>query len=259
MKERIIPILKWSAPVLCLLLSLFLRTAVRGYSFLSLVFFCIAGVIVCFYLIAMLKKRSAQTAKILHILLCGILCLGVLIYIVTSALILDAAQGDPDEDPAYIVVLGAGLRGSAPSPILSDRIRTAYTYLTEHPDAICIASGGQGEDEEISEAQCIFDHLTEMGIDPDRIWLEDRSTSTWENFKFTLDLIEKNTGSRPETLGGLSNDFHLFRAGIFAKKCGVTPIGIPAPTSSFTLRINYYLREVAGVWHYLILGGQYHD
>lgn len=253
------PILKWSAPVLCLLFSLFLRYAVRGYSFLSLVFFCIAGVNVCFYLIAILKKHRPGTAKALNILLCGILCLGILIYIVTGSLILDAARGDSGKDPQYIVVLGAGLRGDSPSPILSDRIQKAYTYLTEHPDAVCIASGGQGEDEQISEAQCIFNHLTQMGIDESRIWLEDRSTSTWENFKFTLNLIEQKTGSRPEQLGVLSNDFHLFRAGIFARQCGIDPIGIPAPTSNFTLRINYYLREVAGVWHYLILGGQYHD
>ena len=242
-----------------LLISLFLRTAVRGYSFLSLVFFCIAGVIVCFYLIAILKKHRPGTAKALNILLCGILCLGILIYIVTGSLILDAARGDSGKDPQYIVVLGAGLRGDSPSPILSDRIQKAYTYMTEHPDAVCIASGGQGEDEQISEAQCIFNHLTQMGIDESRIWLEDRSTSTWENFKFTLNLIEEKTGSRPEQLGVLSNDFHLFRAGIFARQCGIDPIGIPAPTSNFTLRINYYLREVAGVWHYLILGGQYHD
>ena len=253
------PILKWSAPVLCQLFSLYLRYAVRGYSFLSLVFFCIAGVIVCFYLIAILKKHRPGTAKALNILLCGILCLGILIYIVTGSLILDAARGDSGKDPQYIVVLGAGLRGDSPSPILSDRIQKAYTYMTEHPDAVCIASGGQGEDEQISEAQCIFNHLTQMGIDESRIWLEDKSTSTWENFKFTLNLIEQKTGSRPEQLGVLSNDFHLFRAGIFARQCGIDPIGIPAPTSNFTLRINYYLREVAGVWHYLILGGQYHD
>jgi uncharacterized SAM-binding protein YcdF (DUF218 family) len=252
-------LLKWLIVAFCLLVSLFLRTAVRGYSFLSLVFFCIAGVIVCFYLIAILKKHRPGTAKALNILLCGILCLGILIYIVTGSLILDAARGDSGKDPQYIVVLGAGLRGDSPSPILSDRIQKAYTYLTEHPDAVCIASGGQGEDEQISEAQCIFNHLTQMGIDESRIWLEDKSTSTWENFKFTLNLIEEKTGSRPEQLGVLSNDFHLFRAGIFARQCGIDPIGIPAPTSNFTLRINYYLREVAGVWHYLILGGQYHD
>ena len=251
-------LLKWLIPMVFLLGSLFLRTAVRGYSFLSLVCFCIAGVVSCYYLLHMLKPHSPQLAKVGHIILSSLLCVGILIYIVTGALILDAARGDEGE-PDYIVVLGAGLHGSQPSQILSDRIATAYQYLTDHPDVICIASGGQGVDEDISEAQCIFDHLTAMGIAPDRIWLEEKSTSTWENFRFTLNLIEEKRGSHPEKLGVLSNDFHLFRAKLFAKKCGIEPIGIPAPTSRFSLRVNYYLREVAGVWHYLILGGQYHD
>ncbi|MBE6976200.1 MAG: YdcF family protein [Ruminococcaceae bacterium] len=252
-------ILKWSAPAACLLLSLFLHTAVQGYSFLSLVFFCIAAIIVCFYLIGMMKTKHAKAAKILNTVLIGALSIGLLVYLVTGAFILDAAHRELSEVPEYIVVLGAGLRGSDPSPILSDRIHTAYAYLTEHPEVICIASGGQGENEDISEAQCIFEHLTEMGISEERIWLEDKSTSTWENFKFTLALIEEKTGGRPEKLGVLSNDFHLFRAGMFAEECGITPIGISAPTSQLLLRVNYYLREVAGVWHYLILGGQYHD
>lgn len=251
-------LLKWLIPIFCLLVSLFLRTAVRGYSFLSLVFFCIAGVISGYYLLHILKPHLPQLAKIGHIILTSILCVGILIYIVTGALILDAAQGD-DGQPDYIVVLGAGLHGSQPSQILTDRINTAYRYLTDHPDVICIASGGQGADEEISEAQCIFDQLTAMGIDESRIWLEDKSTSTWENFRFTMDLIRRKTGTAPEQLGVLSNDFHLFRAKLFARRSGVDPIGIPAPTSRFSLRVNYYLREVAGVWHYLILGGQYHD
>jgi len=89
--------------------------------------------------------------------------------------------------------------------------------------------------------------------------MEDRSTSTWENFRFTLDLIEEKTGTRPEKLGVISSEFHLFRAGLFAKDCGIEAVGIPASTRWLSLKINYFLREAAGVWHYLILGGQYHD
>ena len=252
-------LLKWLVPAFFLLGSLFCRFAVKGYSFLSLVFFCIAGVISCYFLLHILKQHHPQPAKIGFTILTATVCLGLLIYAVTGALILRQAKGDPGEDPDYIVVLGAGLRGASPSHILSDRIATAYDYLTAHPDAICIASGGQGEDELITEAQCIFDHLTAMGIAPERILLEENSTSTWENFRFTLELIEETFGTRPEKLGVLSNDFHLFRAKLFAKRCGVEPIGISAPTSRFTLRVNYYLREVAGVWHYLLLGGRYHD
>ena len=259
MKKRILIGLKWLVPALFLLMGIFFLTAVKGYSFSALICFCIAGVIVCYYLLNRLKKRKPKTAKVLKVILTSVLGVGILIYAVTGALILHAARGDGDEKCEYIVVLGAGVRGTTPSQILSDRIEKAYTYLSENPDVICIASGGQGPDEDISEAQCIFDHLTGRGIDPDRIWLEEKSTSTWENFQFTLNLIEEKTGSRPEKLGVLSSDFHLFRAGMFASDCGVDAVGIPAPTRWLSLRINYYLREVAGVWHYLILGGQYHD
>ena len=28
-------------------------------------------------------------------------------------------------------------------------------------------------------------------------------------------------------------------------------------TSRFSQKVNHFMREIAGVWHYLILGGQY--
>lgn len=258
MKKRLLILRKWLIPALFLLLGVFLLTAVRGYSFSALICFGIAAVIICYYLLGVLNKQKPKAARVLKTILTSVLFAGVLIYIVTGVLILHAAQGNPDEKCEYIVILGAGVRGTTPSTILSDRIERAYTYLSENPDVICVASGGQGADEDISEAQCIFNHLTARGIDTDRIWLEDKSTSTWENFRFTLDVIEEKTGTRPEKLGVLSSDFHLYRAGLFARDCGIDAVGIPASTRWLSLRINYYLREVAGVWHYLILGGQYH-
>ena len=156
-------------------------------------------------------------------------------------------------------IQNAKVNGTSPSLSLNDRIRAAYTYLSENPDTIAILSGGQGADEGISEAQCMFEQLTARGIDPERLWLEDKATSTWENLNFSLALIEEKTGVRPSTIGLLSSEYHLFRASLFAADCGVEAIGIPAATSWFSIRVNYFLREVAGVWHYLILGGQYHD
>ena len=87
--------------------------------------------------------------------------------------------------------------------------------------------------------------------------MEDKATSTWENLNFALDLIEEKTGERPTKLGILSSEYHLFRAKLFAKECGVEPVGIPARTSRLSQKVNHFMREVAGVWHYLILGGNY--
>ena len=105
----------------------------------------------------------------------------------------------------------------------------------------------------------MYDQLTIRGIEPNRLWLEDKATSTWENLHYTLDLIEEKTGIRPKTIGLVSSEYHLFRAGLFGDACGVETVGIPAETSWFSIKVNYFMREVAGVWHYLILGGQYHD
>ena len=93
-----------------------------------------------------------------------------------------------------------------------------------------------------------------MGIDGNRLLLEENSTSTGENLLFSLDILEKSTGSRPERIGIISSEYHIFRAKCFAKKLGLEPVGIPAETSWLSLRLNYYLREIAAVWKFLILG-----
>ena len=111
----------------------------------------------------------------------------------------------------------------------------------------------------MSEAQCMFTELLALGIEPGRLWQEDKAESTWENIRYSLDLIQKETGARPTKIGVLSSEYHLFRASLFAKKNQVEFVGIPARTSRLSQRINHFMREVAGVWHYIILGGNYSD
>lgn len=255
MKTKSFLLLKWLIPFFFVLLGIFFYTAVHGHSFLGLISFGIAGVIVCYFLIDLLKQRHFSAAKVLQLILTGVLCVGVLVFALTETVIIHASHGDPEESCSYIVVLGAKVNGTAPSLSLKDRIDAAYNYLTSHQEAIAILSGGQGPDEGISEAECMFRELTAMGIPENRLWLEDQATSTWENLTFSLDLIEAKTGSRPDKLGILSSEYHLYRASLFAADCGVEAVGIPAATSWLSIRLNYFLREVAGVWHYLILGG----
>lgn len=259
MQKHPFHIFKWLIPINFILLGIFCYLTVHGHQFLGLICFGIAGLTSCYFLIGLLKKRHYMVAKVLRTILTTLLCLGILIFAATEMLILKASLGGPQETCQYIIVLGAKVNGTSPSLSLSERIDTAHAYLTDHPDVIAILSGGQGEDEGISEAQCMFEQLTARGIDPDRLWLEDKATSTWENLTFSSNLIESKTGSRPTKLGIISSEYHLFRAGLFARDCGIDAVGIPAKTHWFTIRLNYFLREVAGVWHYLILGGQYHD
>lgn len=252
-------VIKWILPIMFAAAGVFLSNFIHGHKFLGLCCFCLAGLLICYFLIGILTRHHIVTGKVLRTILSCLLCFGILIFLGTEIIILNASKGSPETDCPYIVVLGAKVNGTSPSLSLSDRIRAAENYLKAHPDTIAVLSGGQGPDEGIPEAECMFNELTKRGIAPERLWLEPRSTSTWENLNFSLDIIEEKTGVRPDSIGLLSSEYHLFRAGLFAKDCGVEAIGIPAATSWPSIRLNYFLREAAGVWHYILLGGQYHD
>ena len=230
-----------------------------GYSFSALVCVCLIGILLFYNICYMSRKRFPKTTKVVKGLFTFLLCIGLLVVSVTEVLIIRASLGDKAETCEYMVVLGAKVRQDGPSVSLMDRIKAASAYMEEHPEVIAIVSGGQGPDEPMTEAQCMYENLVKLGVDPSRIWLEDQATSTWENLRFTLDLIEEKTGQRPTKIGLLSSEYHLFRAKLFAKECGVEAVGIPAHTSRISQMVNHFMREVAGVWHYIILGGQYHD
>lgn len=228
-----------------------------GYSFSALVCLCLIGILLFYNLCFLAKNKHPKLTKVVKRVFTCILCLGLLIVGVTEGFIIHASFGDPEESCDYMLVLGAKVRPDGPSVSLMDRIRAAAAYMEEHPDVIAVVSGGKGIDEPITEAQCMYEELVKLGVDPDRIWLEDQATSTWENLHFALNLIEEKTGQRPEKIGLLSSEYHLFRAKMFAKACNVEAVGIPAHTSRLSQMINHFMREVAGVWHYLLLGGQY--
>ena len=238
-------------------MAVYLKFFIPGYSFSALVCLCLVAVILFYTFMPLLGLRFPGFARWTIRIVTGILALGVLVVGVTEGLILHASYGDPDKHCQYMVVLGAKVRDDGPSVSLWDRIYGARNYMMEHPDVIAVVSGGQGSDEPMTEAQCMYDALVAMGISPDRIWLEDKAGSTWENLNFSLNLIEEKTGARPTEIGVLSSEYHLFRASLLARACNVDFIGIPARTSRISQRINHFMREAAGVWHYILLGGQY--
>lgn len=258
MKEKtVFRPLPWLVCALLALAAFVLRFLLPGYSFSALVCCCLMGIIAFYEITRMLREKHPSPVKLLRQIFTTCLVIGLLVVGATEAVIIRYSFGTPEESVDYVVVLGAKIRDSGPSASLWDRIHGAYDYLSAHPDVVAVLSGGQGADEPIPEAQAMYDELVKLGIDENRLWVEDQATSTWENLNFSLDLIEAKTGIRPETLGVISSEYHLFRSSLFAKKCGVDFVGIPAKTTQPGQKINHFMREVAGVWHFLILGGQY--
>ena len=192
-------------------------------------------------------RRKHPVLRVIAIVLVVIL----LAFAITGVVIMVKADGS-EGDFQYLLVLGTVVEGTEPSSMLRDRIDAAYTYLQAHPDVICIVSGYKSGKGEISEAECMYRELVELGIAPERIWVEDNASSTVENLEFSLALIEEKTGSRPEKLGILSSEFHLLRAEMFAKEQGIQVVMLPAKTSDAGTFVAYFVREIVMVWYYSI-------
>ncbi|MBQ7767056.1 MAG: YdcF family protein [Lachnospiraceae bacterium] len=193
-----------------------------------------------------------HTIKIGKIILTGILIIvGAVILLagVETAFMIKAATAKPSED-ATVVVLGCRAYGSRPSIMLASRLDAAYEYLTEHSDAICIVSGGQGPDESMSEAECMYLYLTEKGIAPERIYMEDKSTSTRENLLFSQEIIEAE-GLNPE-IAIVTNEYHEYRAGMVADALEMEYSAVPARTPLW-LFPTYYIRELYGIIYEWVL------
>lgn len=230
--------------------------SVPGYRFSGCVLFAIAFVIVCYQLLRLLGAKKPKTARRLQQVLTALLCLFLLAYAITGVIIIQAGFGDGSADCDYLIVLGAGVNGTVPSLSLRERLDAAVTYLQQHPQTLCIVSGGKGDGENITEAECMYRYLTAAGIPEARVIKEEQATSTQENIAYSLALMDRTAQTR---IGILSSEYHLCRAKLMARDQGIDPVMIPAETTWLSLRLNYYLREVAGVWYYMILGGQHHD
>ena len=252
--KKVHPLLGLGACAPFALIGYICKFVLPGYSFTALVCLGIICVILFYTLIPLVGRIFPQFAKIAAIVFTVVLLCGLALFSFTEYHIIQASFGTPGEEAEYLVVLGAKVRPDGPSVSLWDRINAAADYLNAHPGTIAIVSGGQGADETISEAQSMHDELVKLGIDESRIWMEDKAGSTDENMRFSLDLIQEKTGTRPEKLGILSSEYHLYRASLMAKKLGIGFVGVPAKTSRLSQLINHAMREVAGVWHFYIFG-----
>ena len=167
-------------------------------------------------------------------------------FLIIERLILHEGKKKEDKEADYLIVLGARLYGDIPSPALLERLKTARDYLIDHEEAKVIVSGGKGTDEKIAEAAAMEKYLIEEGIKADRIIVEDQSTSTFENIKFSKEKIKEVEKIENIDLLLVTNKFHIFRAKLIAKRLGIKAYGLPAKIPP-SIIIPSYIREYFAV------------
>lgn len=147
------------------------------------------------------------------------------------------------KDYDFIIIHGAGLiGGEVVTPLLKKRIDKAVEafHQGQNPNLKLIASGGQGPDEKISEAQAIANYLKSIHFPMDKVILEDRSTTTYENLLFSKEIAEQHI-KNPRFLF-VTNDYHVFRTSLYAKQIGLVGDGLGCATASYYIP-SAFIRE----------------
>lgn len=219
---------------LCLLYFIFLKSIqVNGFDkFWIIAAFILAGLGLVFIFA---KGGLSRLPKWLLFLVEGIVAVGCIIFIVLEAVIISFSS-QPKQEADSMIILGAKVNGTRPSLSLKARLDVAAEYLNENKNCYVVVSGGKGADEGISEAQCMYEYLLTKGISPERITLEDKSTSTKENLVYSARKLDvKNT-----KIIIVTNDFHVFRSVQLAKRQGYNEVyGLPAKSPWYLIPTNY--------------------
>ncbi len=138
----------------------------------------------------------------------------------------------------YIIVLGAKVKGEIPSKALYKRLYAAEDFLKEESPYHSSAVRRAGTGETVTEAKAMEQYLLSKGISKHRLRIEDKSTDTVENMKFSQAFLsDKNV-----SVGVVTNDFHVYRGVAVGKKLGYAQIYQSPASSDMILQVNYLVR-----------------
>jgi uncharacterized SAM-binding protein YcdF (DUF218 family) len=172
-------------------------------------------------------KKDVNLMNILKLLKYSVIAI-LSYFIICNIVIFIYAQQKPVDNAETMVVLGSQVVGTpATAPLtLQIRLDIAATYLQNHLQTKVVVCGGQGKDESASEASVMFNYLVNKGIDASRIYIEDKSTRTAQQFVYANRILPLG-----KTIV-VTNDFHLLRSVMLAKRSGLNDVsGLSAPLS----------------------------
>lgn len=152
-----------------------------------------------------------------------------------------------------VIVLGAGVRGDKVTLLLKMRLDRAVEFHQKNPDAFIVVSGGQGFQETVTEAYAMEKYLIEQGVDKNKIIKEEKAVSTYENMKFSKEILDEKIGGDYRIVV-ITNNFHIFRGTSIAKKAGFENVSHMHASLQWYNLMPCFLRESLAVLKMLILG-----
>lgn len=149
------------------------------------------------------------------------------------------------------ITLGIRADKDGPSDLLKGRINATKRYLLKNKSAVAVLSGGKCKRDYMEESLCMYNELTEIGIDSSRLLIEDKSRSTYENILFSNRIIENS--NKEKNLAIVTDPFHQLRARFITRKLGIKAhVGAVNARTSFLYIPTYCVREWIGLPYELL-------
>ncbi|MDE6881457.1 MAG: YdcF family protein [Oscillospiraceae bacterium] len=227
--------------LLCVLLGALLRFVFTAVRFTGFLLWCAAGALAVYALLSRWSK-SRRWALWCRRALLVLLAAGFAFFAVLEAWVLSWSRTDRETPVEAVVVLGAGVNGTAPSLSLLTRLEAALDYIQDKPDVPIIVTGSQGPGEAVSEARCMADWLTARGVASSRILLDEQADNTEENVRYAKTLLAQAGVGDRAAVAVVTSGYHLCRASWLWGE-GMVPVAAGMPVPYFPLTVNYYIRE----------------
>lgn len=189
--------------------------------------------------------RGRRGNKWLRMFLAALLA-GVLTFGGLFGLVMVGSHDEVKGDPQIMIILGCQVKPWGPSILLQDRLNEALDYLRDHPNMLVVVSGGQGPDEPTTEAKAMRDYLVAHGVDGKNILMEDQSSNTVQNLRYSAQLLYDQGYVMDQDILVVSNGFHLTRVRMLVNRVwGDTDklSTLAAPSSHLPSRLKMYIRE----------------
>lgn len=184
-----------------------------------------------------MRKMIKYIIMLILIFVVTVLVINFFVKIVTKNRILKKEEYSKLEDIDCIIVLGAGIWGDKPSPMLEDRLKEAVSLYNQNISSKIIMSGDHGK-ADYDEVNIMKEYAIEQGVASEDIFMDHAGFSTYESVYRAKEVFEANK------IVIVTQKYHLYRALYIAKQLGIEAYGVNSDPRKYVGATYREAREI---------------
>ena len=184
-----------------------------------------------------MRKMIKYIIMLILIFVVSVLAINFFVKIVTKSRILKKEEYSKLENIDCIIVLGAGIWGDKPSPMLEDRLKEAVSLYNQNVSSKIIMSGDHGK-EDYDEVNIMKEYAIEQGVASEDIFMDHAGFSTYESMYRAKEVFEANK------IVIVTQKYHLYRALYIAKQLGIEAYGVNSDPRKYVGSTYREAREI---------------